>query len=102
MKIWFVVLASAFACSSGSKQQTTGNVALATTEQAASAAGACTTDADCRLFADYCTGCDCRALAKGDKDPTCTGPGVKCIADPCMTKTAVCEAGTCTAKAKTP
>src|SRR5262245_16260328 len=25
----------------------------------------CTTDADCSLAADYCTGCDCRALASG-------------------------------------
>lgn len=59
---------------------------------------ACTTDADCRIFSDYCTGCDCRALAKGEADPVCDGPGVKCIADPCMGKAAVCEAGACALK----
>src|SRR5215203_4356209 len=26
----------------------------------------CRRDADCRTFSDYCTGCDCRALANGE------------------------------------
>ena len=100
--ISFVTLLAAFACSSPSKPaDTTGNVTPPTVPTTP-AAGACTTDADCRLFADYCTGCDCRVLAKDDKDPTCDGPGVKCFADPCMKKTAVCEAGKCTAKDKAP
>jgi len=64
-------------------------------EPTAPAAGACTTDADCRVVADYCTGCDCRVLGKGDPDPTCDGPGVRCVADPCMGKSAVCDAGKC-------
>jgi hypothetical protein len=57
--------------------------------------GQCTTDADCRLFSDYCTGCDCRSLSTRDPDPTCSGPGVRCFADPCMNKTAVCVRGQC-------
>ena len=57
--------------------------------------GQCTTDTDCRSFSDYCTGCDCRALSMSDLDPTCTGPGVRCFADPCMDKTAVCANGLC-------
>ncbi|HEY5948467.1 MAG TPA: hypothetical protein VIV40_23380 [Kofleriaceae bacterium] len=101
-KIWFVLLSTAFACSSSSKHETTGNTAPPTTTPGTSAPGACATDGDCRLVADYCTACDCRVLAKGDPEPTCTGPGVKCMADPCMTKTAVCDAGKCTAKAKAP
>jgi hypothetical protein len=56
----------------------------------------CTTDADCRIFSDYCTGCDCRALATAEADPVCDGPGVRCVADPCMGRAAVCEAGECT------
>lgn len=58
-------------------------------------ASSCTTNADCRTFADYCTGCDCRALSTSDADPTCSGPGVRCLADPCGGKTAVCLAGSC-------
>ncbi len=61
----------------------------------APAAGACSTDADCRTFADYCTGCDCRALSNSDPDPTCSGPGVRCFADPCMNYASVCVNGTC-------
>jgi hypothetical protein len=57
--------------------------------------GQCATDADCRLFSDYCTGCDCRALSTGDPDPTCSGPGVRCLADPCMNRMAICVNGRC-------
>lgn len=57
--------------------------------------GACSTDSDCRLFDDYCTGCDCRALSSNQKDPTCTGPGVKCFAEPCMGHAAACVQGVC-------
>jgi hypothetical protein len=61
-----------------------------------SGAGACMTDADCRLEADYCTGCDCRALATGQSLPPCSGPGVRCIADPCSGgRRARCVNGTC-------
>jgi hypothetical protein len=58
--------------------------------------GACTSDADCRLEADYCTGCNCRALAAGQTLPACTGPGVRCLLDPCDLSTARCTNGTCT------
>ena len=51
----------------------------------------CDSDADCRLFADYCTGCDCRALLTTELDPTCDGPGVRCFADPCLGQAAVCD-----------
>jgi hypothetical protein len=61
----------------------------------AATGGSCKADADCRLFDDYCTGCDCRALSIGDKEPTCAGPGVRCIAQPCRGKTAYCNKGTC-------
>lgn len=60
------------------------------------AAPACATDADCRLFSDYCTGCDCRALGIHDPDPVCPGPGVRCFADPCATHAAACVNGSCT------
>jgi hypothetical protein len=57
--------------------------------------GSCAGDADCRLFSDYCTGCDCRALSNIDPDPVCPGPGVQCFADPCQGKTAQCANGQC-------
>jgi hypothetical protein len=59
--------------------------------------GACVKDTDCRLFSDYCTGCDCRALSRAERDPTCSGPGVRCLVDPCQRKTAACVKGRCVA-----
>jgi hypothetical protein len=59
---------------------------------------ACKVDGDCRAFADYCTGCDCRALGKTEKDPPCAGPGVRCIADPCRDRAAACQGGHCVLK----
>ena len=61
-------------------------------------AASCRTDADCRLFSDYCTGCDCRALSTGAPDPTCSGPGVQCFVDPCQGKSAACANGACVAR----
>ncbi len=58
--------------------------------------GSCTVSTDCRLFDDYCTGCDCRALSSNEKDPVCSGPGVRCFAQPCLNHTAACFNGTCT------
>ena len=55
----------------------------------------CQTDADCRAVADYCTGCDCRALSTRESLPTCSGPGVRCLADPCANLQAVCLHGSC-------
>jgi hypothetical protein len=60
-----------------------------------SGGGACRADSDCRLFSDYCTGCDCRALLVGAPDPTCNGPGVQCLIDPCENKRAVCSRRAC-------
>lgn len=64
-------------------------------DRPAAATGSCQTDADCRAFSDYCTGCDCRALAKGAPDPTCAGPGVRCLVDPCLDKRGRCDGGRC-------
>jgi hypothetical protein len=58
-------------------------------------AGACRSDADCRAFSDYCTGCDCRALSSCEQDPACPGPGVQCLVDPCWKEEAFCDAGRC-------
>lgn len=59
--------------------------------------GYCASDADCRLENDYCTGCDCRALASSEQLATCSGPGVRCFAAPCGGLTAKCVANVCTA-----
>jgi hypothetical protein len=58
----------------------------------------CTTDGDCKLEADYCTGCDCRALGIKQSVPACPGPGVACFVDPCLNKTARCVNGGCVAQ----
>jgi|GEM_PF-1826644 len=55
----------------------------------------CNSDADCRVEADYCTGCDCRVLGIGGTLATCTGPGVQCLLDPCTSKVALCSNGQC-------
>jgi len=61
----------------------------------------CTSDADCRTFSDYCTSCACDALSVNDKDPTCSGPGVRCLVDPCASYTAVCVNGSCSLQSTT-
>lgn len=58
--------------------------------------GSCQSDADCRLFDDYCTGCNCVALSTNQRDPTCSGPGVRCLVEPCSGHTATCVSGMCT------
>jgi hypothetical protein len=58
----------------------------------------CKVDDDCRLFDDYCTGCDCRALAKTTKDPVCSGPGVRCLVAPCAGQKAACVSNVCVAR----
>lgn len=68
---------------------------MCTQQMCESKPSSCAKDADCRTFSDYCTGCDCRALMKSEGDPTCSGPGVRCAADPCQKKQAVCRAGRC-------
>jgi hypothetical protein len=58
----------------------------------------CNTDGDCKVEADYCTGCDCRALGAKQSLPACPGPGVACLIDPCFNKTARCVNGGCVAQ----
>lgn len=53
---------------------------------------------DCELQADYCIGCDCVALAQGESIPPCSGPGVRCLVDPCQMKKADCVNGFCVGK----
>ena len=67
-----------------------GCVALACTDDPPPPAVDCTTDADCHLAADYCGGCDCRALGSKVGLPACQAAPVACFAYPCMQKTAVC------------
>lgn len=62
------------------------------------AAVACQVDSDCRLFADYCGGCACRALGHGEQHPVCKGAVVACFADPCRNLESHCEAGRCIAR----
>lgn len=78
------------ATSSGGSSATGG-----TTSTGGRTTTGCSADSDCRAVADYCTGCDCRALGPGETLPACTGPGVQCFADPCMGKTAACVNGSC-------
>ena len=70
------------------------SLAPSSCDHVAPAAG-CRANADCRLFSDYCTGCECRSLPTGAADPTCNGPGVQCFVDPCQGKSAVCTNGAC-------
>jgi hypothetical protein len=56
---------------------------------------ACTTDADCRLFDNYCDGCSCQALSSSQPAPVCNGTYVACFVQPCSGRTAVCSSGTC-------
>lgn len=63
---------------------------------------ACKTDYDCRKFSDYCQGCSCRALSICEKDPVCSGGLSQCFVDPCFSKEAYCNAGTCALRPTTP
>lgn len=57
----------------------------------------CVTDADCRLFSDYCEGCNCVALGHGEPNPKCNGNIVQCFVDPCLNLQAQCVYGSCVA-----
>ena len=87
-------------CAAGYECKQRGNHAVCVPQ--APATNRCATDADCRLFSDYCTGCDCRALSTSQPNPTCSGPGVQCFADPCMNQVALCKAGACVVAAAPP
>jgi len=65
------------------------------TDAPVGSSASCGADSDCRLVDDYCTGCDCRALATAQPDPTCSGPGVRCLVAPCAGKAATCKSGHC-------
>jgi hypothetical protein len=60
------------------------------------APGLCQTDSDCRIYSDYCGGCNCRAVGPtaGAAAP-CVETAVQCLVDPCAQKTAVCVNGQC-------
>lgn len=60
--------------------------------------GSCQSDADCRLFDDYCTGCDCRSLSTNQSNPVCSGPGVRCVVAPCGGYVAACVNGACSVR----
>lgn len=55
----------------------------------------CKTDADCRLHADYCEGCNCLALGPRERPPMCEGEEVACLLWPCQGLAAVCDEGEC-------
>ena len=55
----------------------------------------CSKDADCAPEADYCVGCDCVAVSQDERIAECPGPGVSCLADPCLKKRAVCQNQRC-------
>jgi hypothetical protein len=57
----------------------------------------CRTDADCRLFDNYCDGCACDALNVSSPDPFCGGTLVECFREPCGGLVAACQGGKCVA-----
>ena len=58
---------------------------------------ACNGDEDCRLEANYCSGCECIALGDGESLPKCPTIPVECLVDPCRQMEAQCQAGRCVA-----
>jgi hypothetical protein len=55
----------------------------------------CSSDADCHLEDNYCGGCNCLALPKGESGPICKDP-VQCFAQPCgFGQVAACVSGQC-------
>ena len=64
------------------------------TSAGAKVEASCTKDTDCRAVADYCGGCNCVAVAGGEKAPSCKDP-VACLRDPCTSKQARCVQGAC-------
>ena len=74
-----------------------GSTTLGSGGTSGASAAQCSGDTDCRLFDDYCGGCNCLALPKTAKDPICSGTSVNCFAAPCMNNRAVCVNGQCLA-----
>ena len=58
---------------------------------------ACQVDADCVTHSNYCGGCRCDALPKGDEPDKCPGKLVSCVMDPCRGRAALCKGGRCVA-----
>jgi hypothetical protein len=90
----FVLVLAGCARSASSDSKATTDVGAAVVA-ADAARAACAADGDCRLFDDYCTACECRALLKSDPDPPCPGPGVRCLRQPCADRVAACVQGQC-------
>ncbi len=59
--------------------------------------GVCTANTDCKLYDDYCKGCNCRAVpANIAVDPACgSADMVSCLVEPCLNKQTVCNNGQC-------
>lgn len=55
----------------------------------------CKSDKECRLFSNYCEGCECLALSTSEVDPVCKGNIVACFVDPCRGAEARCVGGQC-------
>jgi hypothetical protein len=55
----------------------------------------CASDKECRLFSNYCGGCECLALSSSEPDPICKGTLVACFVDPCRNQEASCVQGQC-------
>jgi len=55
----------------------------------------CSSDKECRLFSNYCEGCECLALSTSEVDPVCKGNIVACFVDPCRNAEARCVRGQC-------
>lgn len=56
----------------------------------------CATDADCRTFSFPCNTCQCWALRTDDPTPSCpAGQTITCLVDPCLNRSARCQAGRC-------
>lgn len=55
----------------------------------------CATDKECRLFSNYCDGCECLALSASEPNPICKGDVVACFVDPCRNAEAQCVRGQC-------
>jgi hypothetical protein len=66
-------------------------------------AAECVADADCKAVANYCGGCNCEAIGKGDVPTTCQPEKqVQCFAEGCINQAAFCKAGQCVLGSKTP
>ena len=55
----------------------------------------CASDKECRLFSNYCDGCECLALSSSEPNPVCKGTVVACFVDPCRDAEARCVRGQC-------